>query len=105
MTLSFRRIELKRFSLDLWHKKEALIWIAALLFLAFSNPSDHHYTLCPLHNLGWDFCPGCGLGRSISYLFHLQFASSFQTHPLGIPAVIIIVHRILYILITPKPNF
>jgi hypothetical protein len=85
-----------------WHKKEALIWIGALIFLAVSNPAVHHYTLCPLDNLGFHYCPGCGLGRSIGYFFRLDMASSFYAHPLGIPAVILLVFRSVSILIKPS---
>jgi Protein of unknown function (DUF2752) len=60
-----------------------------------SNPqADGHFTLCPLYNLGFDFCPGCGLGNSISYLFHGQLRQSFAAHPLGIFAVIVLSLRI-----------
>ena len=80
-----------------WHRKEAFIWLAALLFLAFSNPHQHHYTLCPFDNLGFANCPGCGIGRSITSFLHLDFKSSFLYHPLGIPAVFLIVARIIRI--------
>lgn len=79
---------------NLWHRKEALIWIAALVFLACSDPHQHHYSLCPFHTLGIDFCPGCGIGRSISMLFHFDLKSSFYYHPLGIPALVLIAARI-----------
>ncbi|MCA1745114.1 MAG: DUF2752 domain-containing protein [Bacteroidales bacterium] len=45
-------------------------------------------------NLNLGFCPGCGLGTSISWLFRGQLSQSFASHPLGIPAVGILVHRI-----------
>lgn len=83
----------KDFLRFLWHRKEALIWLAALLFLAFSDPYHNHYSLCPFHNLGIDFCPGCGIGRSISMLFHADVKSSFYCHPLGIPALLLIAAR------------
>jgi hypothetical protein len=102
MILHIKGIEVRNVLTEIWHRKEAIIWLVALILLAASNPSEHHYTLCPLHNLGWDFCPGCGMGRSISYLFHLQVEKSFLTHPLGIPAVIILLHRITKVLF--KPN-
>jgi hypothetical protein len=82
----------------LWAKKEAFIWIAALLFLAVSDPADHHYTLCPFSNLGFEFCPGCGIGHSIGYLFRGDFIRSFETHPLGIFAIILISYRTFQIL-------
>jgi hypothetical protein len=86
---------------SLWQRKEALIWIAALVFLAFSNPAIHHYTLCPLDNLGISYCPGCGLGRSIGYFFRFDIKSSILAHPLGIPAVLLLIFRSVKILIKP----
>ena len=81
---------------------ELIFWIAALIALATNNPIDHHFTLCPLAILGFEvWCPGCGLGRSISYLFQGEFALSVHQHWLGIPAVGIIFYRI-YQLSTTK---
>ena len=96
-----KNIPLKYFALWLWYKKEALIWIAALIFLAVNNPADKHYSVCPLDNLGISYCPGCGLGRSIGYFFRLDIKSSFLAHPLGIPAVFLLVYRAGKILIKP----
>lgn len=76
---------------------EAFVWIGALIVLAFSDPMASHYSLCPLHNMGFDWCPGCGLGHSISWLFRGQIEQSFYAHPLGIPALIIILFRIFSI--------
>jgi hypothetical protein len=78
---------------------EALIWIVGLLFLAFINtPANVHFTICPLINLGLDFCPGCGLGSSISYLFRGDFINSFNSHPLGLFALIVLLTRIIHLL-------
>jgi hypothetical protein len=77
---------------------EAFIWICGLTYLAIHIPESSHFTICPLKNLGFDFCPGCGLGNSISYLFSGDFASSFNSHPLGIFALIIIIFRIITII-------
>ncbi len=78
---------------------EALIWIVGLFFLAFINtPADVHFTACPLANLGLDFCPGCGLGNSISYIFHGDLISSFNSHPLGLFAIIMLITRIIHLL-------
>jgi len=76
---------------------EAFIWIAALLTLALTDPMGSHYSLCPLHNMGFDWCPGCGLGHSISWLFRGQIEQSFHAHPFGIPAMMIITYRIFSI--------
>jgi hypothetical protein len=44
--------------------------------------------------MGITWCPGCGLGHAISFLFHGDLKSSFHAHWLGVPAVIIIGYRI-----------
>jgi hypothetical protein len=74
---------------------EAIVWTGGLFLLLFLDPgSEKHFTLCPFANLGFDFCPGCGLGRSIAFLFRGEFLESFQSHPLGFFAVIILSYRI-----------
>ena len=78
---------------------EGFIWIAALIYFAFFvNPFETHFTICPLSNAGFEHCPGCGLGNSISLFFHGYFIESFNTHILGIPALLIIFHRIYSII-------
>lgn len=77
---------------------ELIIWLVALIMLALINPTEHHLTLCPLSNLGFRYCPGCGLGRSVSYLFRGDISASFHMHPLGIFALVIIVYRIIQII-------
>jgi hypothetical protein len=73
---------------------ELVFWVLALVLLATANPHEHHFSLCPLANLGIDWCPGCGLGRSISALFHGEIKESITFHWFGIPALMIIVYRI-----------
>jgi hypothetical protein len=78
---------------------EAVVWILGLFFLIFiHSPGERHFTICPLANLGFEFCPGCGLGNSISYIFRGDFIESFHSHPLGIFALIIITSRIISII-------
>ncbi len=78
---------------------EALAWIAGLIYLALIDPySDSHFTLCPYKNLGINFCPGCGLGKSISLFYHGDFSLSVHTHPLGIIAFTIISIRIVQLI-------
>jgi hypothetical protein len=78
---------------------EAAIWILGLTFLLLiHSPGETHFTICPLANMGFDFCPGCGLGNSISYIFRNEFIASFHSHPLGIFALLIIVLRIITII-------
>ncbi len=75
---------------------EMVIWVCILVWLAFSSVDfSTHSSLCPLKSLGWSFCPGCGLGRSIILLFHGEFKESVMMHWLGIPAVLILIWRIV----------
>ncbi|MGC1241419.1 MAG: DUF2752 domain-containing protein [Chryseosolibacter sp.] len=73
---------------------EAICWLAGLVVLAASDTAASHFSLCPLKNAGLGFCPGCGLGRSVTLLFHGDILRSFQTHPLGVFAVIVLSYRI-----------
>ncbi|MGY3054546.1 hypothetical protein ACVWYG_002753 [Pedobacter sp. UYEF25] len=78
---------------------ELVFWLTALMSLAISDLSVHNFTLCPLANLGLEaWCPGCGLGRSISALLHGSFRQSFQQHWFGLPAFLIILYRITQLL-------
>ena len=63
-----------------------------------SPGTDPHYSFCLFKMLGLPFCPGCGLGHSISYLFHGNIKASLSSHPLGIFAVVIISLRIYKLL-------
>ena len=71
--------------------REAFIWFTGLLYLAFNHSN---FTICPLKLLGLEYCPGCGLGLSIHYLFSFSLKESFNAHPLGSAALIVIIHRI-----------
>lgn len=84
-------------------RSEAFIWIAGLTLMAAMPPTDEHASLCPLKASGFDFCPGCGLGHAVSWLFRGDVIHSFQAHPLGIAAVAILLWRI--IVIFRKPVF
>ena len=78
---------------------ELIFWITALVLLAAAAPVKHghihHFTLCPLANIGFDWCPGCGIGRAITQLFHGNIRESLEQHWFGVPALMIIVHRIV----------
>ncbi len=78
---------------------ELIIWSGAILVLAISYPKTiDHFTLCPIENLGFSWCPGCGLGRSISFFLHGEFKLSFDQHWFGIPAFGILIFRIVQLL-------
>jgi hypothetical protein len=74
---------------------ETIVWLGGLITLAFIKvDSVNHFTVCPIRNLGWDFCPGCGLGMSIHYFLHFDFTNSINAHPLGIFAAVVLIYRI-----------
>lgn len=74
---------------------ELTAWTGGLVSLAVMDPgTDAHYSFCFFKLIGIKFCPGCGLGHSISYLFHGNVSASFDAHPLGLFAVLVILARI-----------
>lgn len=75
---------------------ELILWIAALIGLYFSGgEAEHSFSLCPLDFLGFPWCPGCGIGRSIHYVMHGDFINSWAYHPLGGFAFVVILLRIV----------
>lgn len=76
--------------------REAAIWVTGLIVLALGNPqSDFHFTIFWPYYV-WDIkSPGFGLGHSISYLFRGDVMAAIETHILGIPAVAILMWRIV----------
>src|ERR1035437_5238925 len=85
---------------------EALLWTAGKVYLVTINPYQvQKFTLCPFHNLGIGFRPGCGLGRSISFLFHGDLIHSLISHPLGIIAFILITLRIVKLTYRSYKNY
>jgi hypothetical protein len=75
---------------------EAFIWIAVLVYFAISPVhATGHFTICPLSLAGFEYCPGCGLGRSIILLMHGHINESISMHPLAIFALIVLIVRIV----------
>ncbi|HEY0271981.1 MAG TPA: DUF2752 domain-containing protein [Chitinophaga sp.] len=74
---------------------ELPLWPLALAGLAFLHPEHAYPSICPLKWLGFTWCPGCGLGRSVSYLLHGNLAGSWHTHKLGVFALAVLLHRIV----------
>ena len=81
---------------------EWLFWTTALVLLFMMHPDIETPTLCIFRWLNINHCPGCGLGHSMHYAMHLQFAASFKHHPMGIVAVLIILNRIKQLSFKPK---
>ena len=88
---SFRVIDFLR-RLD----TEVYLWIAGLFYLAAIDPTvEPHFSFCLFKYLGFAYCPGCGLGRSVSYLLHGNLTQSIHAHILGVIALPILLHRIV----------
>jgi hypothetical protein len=83
---------------------EFFFWAGALIALAVApTTSEPHFTLCPFALAGLAHCPGCGLGRSLSFLLHGDIARSIEMHCLGIPALGVIAVRCFRLLArTPR---
>lgn len=78
----------------MYHHLELILWLSILILLLMPMPIDTHFTLCPFSNLGWHYCPGCGLGRSCHLALQGNLGASVSMHPLGIFALIVIIFRV-----------
>lgn len=84
---------------------ELIFWCLGLVGLWYMDPLADHTSLCPLHNLGLEWCPGCGLGRSISFLMKGELVASWNQHPLGGFALGVILYRIFEIIKLKKTRY
>lgn len=73
-----------------------------LLLMALLDPATDAQTLCPIERMGFEYCPGEGLGRSVSLAFRGEFMASIAMHPAGIAAILILSGRIFTLL---KKNY
>lgn len=70
-----------------------------LLMLALMNPETTTGPgLCLLENLDFQYCPGDGLGHSISYAFRGDIYNALQSNVLGPLAILILGGRILLLI-------
>lgn len=75
---------------------EALAWIAGLAALACTDPAaDGLLSLCLFKALGVPYCPGCGLGHSVAYLFRGEVDLALAAHPAGPFAVLVLTARVV----------
>jgi hypothetical protein len=75
---------------------EAVVWTAGLAAMACANPeAEGLIEACLSKALFGLPCPGCGLGHAVAYLFRGEVALSFQAHPLGPFAVVILTGRVV----------
>jgi hypothetical protein len=73
-----------------------LIWLLLLLLLYLMDTTKATFSFCLFRLIGFESCPGCGLGHAIHDALHFQLKESFQAHPLGIPAVIGILYHVIH---------
>jgi len=73
---------------------EAGTWAAGLAVMASMDPQAGGSTWCLFANLGFEGCPGCGLGRAIAHLARGAWDASFQAHPFAVPVVLLLCARI-----------
>lgn len=74
---------------------ELLMWVGALLYLFFIDPHAEHTTICLFKIMGFTWCPGCGIGHSISYFMHGEMVNSFHAHWFGSIALFVLLHRVV----------
>lgn len=78
---------------------EAWIWVVALIGVLFIDPhgGEEHFSLCLFSQLGFSWCPGCGLGRSMALFLSGDLSGAFHMHWLGIPAFFLLLHRTIHL--------
>lgn len=76
---------------------EWIVLALGLLLAASITPGLDEPTFCLFNRSGVDFCPGCGLGRSMSLAMRGSLTASFKMHPAGILAIFILLYRIVTI--------
>ncbi len=74
---------------------EWIFWSATVLLLAATDPTDPPLVeLCIWKFVGYDPCPGCGLGHALAYLLKGNLLSAIDAHPLSPFAAGVILLRI-----------
>lgn len=76
---------------------EVVAFSIGLLLLAWMNPHADGETFCLFEQAGLSFCPGEGLGHSISFIFRGELYKSLQANMLGFFAITILVTRVIHL--------
>ena len=79
------------------HHLEWIVLSGGVVVLGLMNPNITAPSLCLFDALGI-FCPGEGLGRSISLIFRGMWEEAWAAHPAGFFAIPIITGRVFYII-------
>ena len=82
-------------------RHEAGLWAIGLLVVAAADPTAPALIeVCLFKAAGLAYCPGCGLGHAVGFLARGELMLSIQSHPLVIPVVGILLHRIVFLIRT-----
>ncbi len=82
---------------------EGWFWVLGLVYLATLNPaSDKHMVFCLNRRIHSHDCPGCGFGKSVSYLLHGKILHSFRSHVFGPVGFLLILYRIYQLISKPS---
>ncbi|CAM3569886.1 DUF2752 domain-containing protein [Pontibacter korlensis] len=77
-----------------WVPLEAVLWLLGLSLLALMDPHEAHlFSFCPFSWMLDTGCPGCGLGHGIAYLARGDWPAMWASHPLAVPAVVLLLWR------------
>jgi hypothetical protein len=78
---------------------EVALWLTGILLLMLMDPDGvHMFSFCPFSWMLENGCLGCGLGHSIAYLCRGELQASWESHPLAIPALVLLVRRCVQLL-------
>src|SRR6476620_10836570 len=72
--------------------RDPAVWLAVLCVLFFMNTEGP--SLCVFRWMGFQSCPGCGLGHSMHEALHGHWRDSINNHLLGIPAIVLLLVHI-----------
>ena len=97
------RLLVKKYLLFLKSNFELAFWLLAIIGLFFLDTNGQ--SLCMVRFLGIAWCPGCGLGHAMNAALHFDVVTSFKEHPFGIPALLIIAHRIKALISKPTLHY
>lgn len=76
-----------------------LILLLPFLFIVLPyDYFDHGATICPSKALLDITCPGCGLTRGLTRIFHLRFAEAWEFNKLSFPITILLIMLWIHVL-------
>lgn len=85
---------------------EITAFSVGLLLLALMDPTTANGPgLCLLENLDFPYCPGDGLGHSVSFIFRGEIYNALEANILGPFAIIILLGRIFQLLLKNYLNY